>query len=297
MKFFRFFFSSSVRLLAISAITLSLSSCLVNEDDVPSIKNRTTNNFRILTGGEYYEYRVYGQITSNMGVTQSFEGTLRVEYFSDTIRLPFSLTSVAALREETTLNLGGSVYNLTRFLQQDTTPGSLTEGKLDVMAVRVGSAATGTLYRTGENTQLNNPHPIEILKSPVPDENEPDAINISYQYMSNCESPNTSCTAAVQEINNILIRYQGNADVTTFNGRYNTLRIDYDGQFLGPFSPSTPALFDIRGACDDDTAMFFGSTYVFPEVGVVFLENSCTAADSAGHHYTASLSSTNVPIP
>jgi len=270
-------------LLAIS----SVAGCLVDEADVPEIKNRSTDTFRTLLGGEFYDYRVFGQVTTAMGTSSSFEGTLHVDYTLDSLANPLNVGgTVPVIREDSTLTLGATVYSLTRFLQQDLT------GTIYVLAVRVGGIG-GTLYRTGENTILNNPHPISILTSPVPSSTST-LNNLEYQYMQNCESPNTSCSGVVQTIRDNTISYQGDAVITTFDGRFNTLRIDYDGLFLGP---SAPTLFDLRGACDYNTATFFGSTYVFPEVGVVFIDTSCTAVSGGGHRYTASLTNTNVPIP
>lgn len=274
------------------AITLvSISGCLVDEDSVASIKYRSTDTLRTLTGGEFFDYVVYGQITTPQGISQTFEGSLNVTYTLDSLPNPLNIGgNVSVIREDSTLTLGASVYTLTRFLQQD------FSGSILVLAVRTGGVG-GTIYRTGENSILNNPHAINILSSPV--QSTPGLImtNVEYQYMQGCEAPATTCAGVTQTIRDITITYQGDADVTTFDGRFQALRIDYDGLFLGPLSPNTPTLFDLRGACDENTAMFFGSTYVFPEVGIVFMDNSCTSIAGGGHRYTASLVNTNVTIP
>ena len=274
------------------AITLvSVSGCLVDEDDVASIKNRSTDTLRTLTGGEFFDYVVYGQNTTPTGASQTFEGSLNVTYTLDSLPNPLNTGgTVSVIREDSTLTLGASVYTLTRFLQQD------FSGSILVLAVRTGGIG-GTIYRTGENNILNNPHAINIQSSPV--QSTPGLImtNVEYQYMQGCEAPSTTCTGVTQTIRDVTITYQGDADVTTFEGRFQALRIDYDGLFLGPLSPNTPTLFDLRGACDENTAMFFGSTYVFPEVGIVFMDNSCTSIAGGGHRYTASLVNTNVTIP
>ena len=116
--------------------------------------------------------------------------------------------------------------------------------------------------------------------------------------MAGCETVTTSCVGGIeQQINNISIQYQGNADITTFEGRFNALRVDYNGSFLGGDAPPVPILFNLKGACDKDSASFTQSEYIFPEVGVIFFDSSCTPPGGGGFFYTASLSNTNVAIP
>jgi hypothetical protein len=264
---------------------LVLGGCLVDESDSPTPKSRNgIVTFRTIAGGDFYEYIVQAQVTATGGATpQYFSGTLNVTYTTDTLPGPLTVGgTLAVLREDSTLTLGATVYTLTRYIQQD---GS---GTLFVLAVRF----SGTLYRTGEDDVFTNPHAIAILTSDIPLSGN--VTNVDYQYMDNCESPNTSCSSVVQTINDSIITYQGDANITTNEGVFEAIRIDYDGLFFGP---SAPTLFDIRGACDEDTATFFGSTYIFPVVGIVFFDRSCTSFSGGGHSYTASLSNTNVPIP
>lgn len=285
-----FIFSKVILRLFLALALVSIAGCLVDEDDTVEIKYRSTDTLRTLTGGEFFDYVVYGQTTSPTGITQSFEGTLNVTYLATTLQPPLNIGGplIPVIQENTTLRLGASVFTLTRYLQQD------VNGSISVLASST-TGIGGTIYRTGEDGNLSNPHPITIRTSPVPSTGG--LANVDYQYMQGCESPATSCSAVVQDINDITIVYQGDADITTFDGRFQALRIDYNGLFLGPVSPVTPALFDLRGACDNDNATFFGSTYVFPEVGIVFIDNSCTSASGGGHRYTASLVNTNVAIP
>ena len=282
----------ALRLLFVLTI-VTIAGCLVDEDSEETLIGRSTATLRTITGGEYFDYLVFGQITTSVGTfPQTFEGTLNVSYYVDTLPNPFIGGTVPGLviREVSTLTLGATVYTLTRFLQQD------LNGSIYVLAVRNGGAGS-TIYRAGENNDLSNPHAINIFPSPVLTTPGVTFNNIDYQYLQGCESPATSCSSVVQTINDTSLTYQGDAEINTFDGKFQALRIDYDGLFLGPMSPSTPALFDLRGACDNNNATFFGSTYVFPEVGVVFMENSCSIPGGGGHRYTASLVNTNVVIP
>jgi len=292
-------FKLSVHLIMLLAIS-SVAGCLVNEADVPEIKNRSTDSFRILSAGDFYDYIVDGQVTNSSG-TRFIPGTLSITYNTSTLTYPFGSTTVipGVLREETELTLGGASYRLTRFIQQD------ANGSIYVLATR--DQASPTLYRTKYRaTAASIPEPVQIL-----DSNDPissgiplsGTTDIDYEYMPNCEAA-SPCSIPIQRISNRHVddptllppttTYQGNADVTTNVGRYQSIRIDYTGRFSTLISS---ILFDIRGACDKDYASFFSSDYIFPEVGVVYIEHSCTDVSGYGHHYTASLYNTNVPIP
>jgi hypothetical protein len=281
-------------LALVLALTLvSIAGCLVDEDDTVEIKYRSTDSFHLLSDGDYYDYIVRGQITVGTTPPSSFEGTMSVTYSDALLPDPFNIGfSVTVLREETVLSLGGFTYTLTRYIDQD------ANGSIFIIATR--AQGNSTLYRTKPTTSLNNiPEPVEIL-----DSNDPmtagiplsGTTKIDYQYMPGCEAT-TPCATAVQRISNLLLdttTYQGNADVTTNRGRFQAIRIDYTGRF----TTITPTiLFDIRGACDQNDAVFFSSDYIFPEVGVVFMEHSCTTFGGGGHNYTASLVNTNVSIP
>lgn len=272
----------------------------MDEDDIAPIKNRSTDSFRLLNAGDFYDYIVNGQVT-NGGTSSFFQGTLSITYFTSTLTFPFGSTSImpGVLREETELTMGGTTYNLTRFIQQD------ANGSIHVLATRDQNGTT--LYRTKyRSTASNIPEPIQIL-----DSNDPvsggiplsGTTDIDYEYMPNCEAA-SPCSIPVQRISNRhaddptmippTTTYQGDSDITTNLGRYNSIRIDYTGRFSTLISS---ILFDIRGACDIDYASFFSSDYIFPEVGVVFMEHSCTTFGGGGHNYTASLVNTNVAIP
>lgn len=277
-------------------LTLFLAGCLVDEDDVAPIKNRSTDNFRLIQDGDFYNYRVFVTFTPSGSPSNSVEGNLNVTYSSTTLPNPFLAggnVPGTIFREYSVLTLGGTVYTVKRYIRQDTTTGALS-----VLAIRDGSFDNdvGTLFRIGQNSNLTAPIAVEILPSPVPSTDASDQFSFVYQYMAGCES-GASCAAIEQQINNISIEYQGNADITTFEGRFNALRVDYNGNFLGGDSPPVPILFNLKGACDLDSASFTQSEFIFPEVGVVFIDNTCTPSGGGGFYYTASLSNTNVPIP
>ena len=295
------------RVLAFIAV-LSISGCLVDEDSTPTLKNRTTDDIRLLQNGDYFNYIVAGRFTPLGGGSPTLlEGTLNVTYTVESFPLPFTSEAGAPIpggtifREYSVLDLGpGNIYRVKRYIQQ------APSGALSIVAARAditNNSPTGTRYRVGQYdavfnpNPLSNPQPVEILASPVPSTNADNETNFRYQYMSGCETPAVDCNPILaQEINLISIEYQGNADVTTYDGRFNTLVVHYNGNFLGPSSPS-PLLFNIMGACDSYQGSFTQSNYIFPEVGVVFIDTTCTPSGGGGYFYTASLSNTSVPIP
>ena len=264
--------------------TLFISGCLVDEDSPVRTIDRNTDILHTFSDGDFYEYFVDAQATT-AGNTQFFDGSLTVQYTVTTLPEPFATGGIISpvLQEDSTLMLGGAIYNLRRYLQQ--APG----GALSVLAVQYN----GTLYRAGNS--IYTPQAVEIIQSPLPTE-QTTVPTIAFDYMAGCESaaPSNCNSTPAQSINKALV-YQGDAIARTLEGDFVAIRIDFSGSFT---SGSAPALFDILGACDQDAATFFGAEYISPAVGVVRIENACIAAGGgSGHSYTARLSNTNVPIP
>lgn len=273
-------------LMAFLIISGALTGCLVEDAAPAKTIYRTTDEVRAIVSGDYFEYNVEGKNTTIDGYSQSFTGTLRIEYYTDSLIQPTWLGggSISVIREETTLTIGTS-YTTTRYIQQN------VDGSLQVVAANVG----GTLYRTGPEGGNNSTlEPIIFLESPVP---QTDTFPLNHQYLEGCES-GTTCTQVVTTIAES-VSYQGSGDVTTNKGKFNALRYDYSGVINPAINPFT-ALFDFRGACnsstDSNAANYYGYAYVFPEVGTVFIDQGCTAS-TGSHDFRAYLTTTNVAIP
>lgn len=267
-------------------VMFSLTSCLVNEDKAPRIITRSTDTLRTLTGSEYYEYVVEAQVTSSASATpQVVNGTLTISYTAATLYEPFNTGNLipGVFIEATSLTLGGTTYFANRYIKQ------APDGSLIVLAANPTTSpyTTSTMYRA-TTTGGNTPQEITYFNSPVLSTG---TIDIHYDYLQGCETL-SACTGPVA-FETDTITFLGDADITTNKGRFKALRLDYQGTVASTIA----TVFDIRSGCDTGNGTFFGSTYVFPEVGIVYMENSCTASDTSGHRFTASLRSTNVPIP
>ena len=271
--------------ILILIVTLPLSGCLVDEDDpLRTIKLGTDLRFRILTGGEFYNYIVDAQMTT-AGNTTFLEGSLTVQYTLTTLPEPFNTSGLISpvLREDSVLTLGLFSYNLRRYLQQNSSTGAIS-----VLAVESGS----TLYRAGNS--ITNPQAIEIIESPLTT-TIATGPSLSFDYMQGCETVTPSCSSVIAQSINKTLDYQGVVNAGTLEGIFEAVRIDFSGSFTGG---SAPTLFDMVGACDQNNATFFGAEYIYPQVGIIRIENACiSAGGGSGHSYTARLSNTNVPLP
>ena len=272
------------------AVLLPLGGCLVNEDsDTRTTIYRTTDVVRPIVNGDFYDYRIVGNITNSGGggSSQFVTGTLTVEYNDDnSLPQPFggALYPDRVIREDTTLTLGGAVYTTKRYIQQN------MDGSLQVLAAKSGTE----LYRTGPaDNDTGNLQPIVFLTSPVPLTGD---TNINFQYRQGCETlGDTTCASIITTINDTVV-YRGNSTIDTDVGKFNS--IVYES--TGSISTTTPNIrLDFRGACSSSNATFYVQTYIFPEVGIVYYDYTCTAQDLSGlgYNFRAYLTNTNVPIP
>lgn len=255
------------------------------QNESPIIQ-RSTDELRAINSGDFFEYSVSGQYAQVVGTPTPVTGTLRIEWFADSLTAPLgSGGTIPVIRESTTLDLGGGIpiASTIRYFQQDT-----ATGVLQLLAISDG---TQNLWVSTENAELNNLQPIDYFNSPV--QSTPGTVrDVNFDVFSGCDTPSPTCAA--QEATVFDERtYAGESAITTAFGRFNVLRVDYQGAFNSTLSN----LLDVRGSCDANNGNFFGSFFSFPEVGVLFWENSCTASTGGGYSISASLTDTNVPLP
>jgi len=270
----------------IGAVTLILSGCLVSEDkDLKTLINRNNNDtLHTLQSGDFMEYSLSGQLTIGND-TQFVEGTLTTTWENASIPSPLgNTTQISVLKEITTLTLGNSTtYEALRYIKQQ------ADGTLDVHAF--DGRNLNEYYRVGPPGEaLNDVDKISILYSDIKNTGSDD---INYKIAEECET-GPSCARKVHDVLEH-VEYQGDVIVQTDVGRFNTLRLDYNGSFNATTSIAT--LFDIRGACEYSKATFNGSYYVFPQVGIVQITQNCNDGSAGGHNFTAVLTNTNITIP
>ena len=268
-----------------------MTGCLVESSDPLPIKERSTDTLRQIIGNEFLQYRVRGQVTLPTGGAPVFvNGTMRIEYSSTSIQspeVPLGIDQpIPVIREETTLSFDetSSTFTSVRFLDQD------PDGTIHVVAY----PGSEIYWTAEEGANLSVISPIKLIDSPVPSSGE---NPISFEVRSGCNTGG-SCTESLVRIQE-LQKFQGDSVIATIAGRFNVLRVDSANGLLTPLIPGDILeIFDIRAACDPKSSSFFGTQLIFPEVGLVYFENSCTSNQAGvGHSFSAELESTSIPIP
>ncbi|NOZ53406.1 MAG: hypothetical protein GXP08_09760 [Gammaproteobacteria bacterium] len=277
---------TSALLATVGTVLLLLSGCLVSDDEeLKTLIDRDNNTLHTIKAGDFMEYRVAGQVTIAANNPQFVTGTLTITWENTQIPRPFGDTPpIDVLKEITTLTLGSTSYETLRYIKQQ------TDGTIDLYAF--DGANPDEYYRVGpDNENLGNIAPVSILHSDV---KTTGTENINYKIAEDCKT-GLSCTNKIMSITNN-VTYQGDAEIQTDVGKFNTLRLDYDGSLIPSFT-NIATIFDIRSACDESNAKFGGNLYIFPQVGIVRIDQRCNNLAGGGHDYTAVLTNTNIAIP
>jgi hypothetical protein len=259
------------------------------QDDPPGFHYRTTNALRTINDGDYLEYNVTGQVANNIGQLSIVTGLMRVEWFDDQLAEPLSgVSTIPVLREVTTLTLDqeATTYTSVRYLQQQ--PNGLKvlafSGVPDLLWAGSDSAPDDGAALMGFTS----------MPSPVPTSAE---RLYTFPIWEGCQDAPV-CASKLMTFNDFRV-FVSDAPIMTDLGGFSSIYIGYSSGGFSPDVSTMPALVDIRGYCDSTSAHFDGAMFVFPQIGVVYWENSCTALDGSGYSstLTGSLSATNIDIP
>jgi len=205
------------------------------------------------------------------------------------LQAPLSTSNLSVIKEISTLTVNGASQTIIRWIQQDPITGSLS-----VVAINLSSSN----YYVGQSDAWDTPHAVEFLPSQVPQTGN---YSIDFQYFEGCDSGKTACSAADPTKTTVVnmtedITFKGSAEIQTNIAKFNAIKYNFAGsttlaKIAGPF--------DFRGACSVKDGDYSGSSYIFPEVGTVLLDYTCTAADGSGivDSLRVNLTSTNVYIP
>ncbi len=284
----------------VGLLGLTLSACLVNHDNATTWQ-RTTDNLRIYQPGDYLNYELSGYDVSGASASP-ITGSMQIKYATHApLQKPAPLNgeSVNAMQESTVLSisLGGSPiinHTVARYIVQDNL------GNVTLHAFDNPNQNTNTYFWvTGDspNTSTSEPTPVVITPSPYVVQNSSYRFNIS-----DCNTTQT-CTPEFEymmETQKILRTEDKVANV----GKFSAFRVEFDNSTVTKTgSPSDPFInVDFREFCNSlsststVTTSFSGNMWVFPEVGVIKYEMSCTSG-SRTIQLNASLSGTNIPLP
>jgi hypothetical protein len=107
--------------------------------------------------------------------------------------------------------------------------------------------------------------------------------SINYQIMGDCDQTQCKKLADYTENFHIIEKVSGDQAIqTTYLGDFEAYKIRYDGQIF-PVEP-LGKIIDIRAACgginSTDTITFGGYAYIYPQIGVLRIENNiCSSQD------------------
>jgi len=274
----------AVARLLVVVLPVLVSGCLVNDKKSSKTITRSTDYLRTITGNEYFQYSITGQHNNSLGgAPQSISGTLTVKYTKGNLLVPFSSVYINAIQEESTLATNIANQTVVRWLQQDAATGALS-----VSAIELNSKN----YYVGQSNVLASLDNVQFLPSPIPLSGN---NSVDFKYFDGCDLPATSCNTVVAIMTEDTT-FKGNTDIQTNVGLFSALKYDFAASTL---SATIPGPFDIRGACSSGNGDYSGTSYIFPEVGPVLMDYTCTSADGSGVIDTLrlNLTSTNVNIP
>ena len=294
-------------LLLIIGISVFLSGCLVKKKDPSEIETiaRTTDYWRVYQAGDWIEYDLQEVDTNTVTTTL---GVLRVDWGPVVFLTDPTDSNIIyqALKETTSITYDGNNGSdpdvaIIRYISQiNETPADSNQGRIFLHAIDDGTDkywpyASGTVFPT------SNPASAPVLfDSPmaigVPPENDDKAFSIAQ-----CDIG--QCNPEIYRYHDISIEIVGDTtsvENTPLGNFSNPFQINFGGSSIPQNAEALTFVGDIRDVCGDisDTILHgnnvnVGRFFVFPEIGIIKMENSCqVGADII--LYTATIRGTNI---
>jgi hypothetical protein len=286
-------------ILLSTGIATLLSGCLVEKKDPDEVVtiDRGTNLWHVYEADDYIEYDLTAE-----DATSLTQGLLRVQWEQvANIADPFdSNTTYPVLKETTTLTYEGNTSSepdvtVIRYISQDTN-GVI---KLHAIGDGTGTPSDPTLYWPYADPADPPTTPViapVLFDSPI---TFGDASN-SNQAFSIMECDVGLCDTEIYRYRDDSISVVGDSNaVDTPLGKFgNPFQINYSGGTTTQNSQTVEFPGDIRDACgtSSDTILSSGRFYVFPEIGIIKMVNSCQIIGSGGDTiiYTATIRETSI---
>lgn len=276
-------------LLAVSIGAL-LSSCLVKKKDPADITTTftsTTNILRPYQSGDIINYRV--QVANPDGSQQS--GTLQIKWeATGELPDPLSNDTFPVLKETTTLTIDGNDDGLVRYIEQDNTALSATEGS---MFLRAFATPTPSVYDwlSPDLPPTSNLQRFEIFRSPLTMAGQ---IPLDKFYVAG-DCSGTSCPtrlALAQSRTFQVTAINQTVDIPGTGIFQNAFKVQYNGTIN---REGTSSLYDILDVCGSAGNITSHETelFVVPEIGVVKMTNTCTEQGSSPVIYFITLDTTS----
>lgn len=278
-------------LLAVMVASVLLSGCLVQKDKKPAkTYQSSTNTLHTYVSGNVITYDL-----TKYSDPPEF-GTLEVKWEQAALlQDPFSTTtSYSVLKETTSIYSNGNTSpdeSTVRYIEQGST------GSLFLRAIHdiTSQLPTDNYWLSDQATVPSGTlDRVEILHSPF---TLGDSLQIDFDVMEGCSG--SSCLQSLGHFSNHL----DTADTAVVSGtRYGTFSNAYLVSYQGLVTTTAFPLpfFDFVDICHTTgsaSTLHSGSFYIFPEVGVIKIENSCTSGTNQVVNYTATLRNTNIPLP
>lgn len=283
-------------LLLATGIGISLSGCLVKKkspDEVTTFFTSTATVLRIYQPFDTIYYRI--RVDDSSGISQF--GTLQLKWEdAGTLPDPFTpATLYPVLKETSTLTIDGNEDALVRYVEQDNTVGSPTEGS---MYLRAFATATLGEYHWLSDKSIAPPGVLqkyEIFHSPLSMTGQIDLGN--FYILGDCTGTDCPTRFAFSQTRNFEVTaINQTVDIPGIGIFKNVYTVKYNATIN---RDATAPLFDILDVCGAAGAITSHETTlsIVPEVGIIKMVNICTDQQpgslSPTTIYTATLDDTS----
>lgn len=283
--------SVSVVLVGVCSVLL-LTSCLVSGKD--KTKKYTISlpaNLPIYQAGDYILMQYVDPYLVN-GNRQSPNSNISMRWDLSQLTEPFT----GQFRNTLRYVFQGADGSAVQYVTQD------TQGSIFLHAFG-GVNAQNNFWPDAEGILSNGdpaPLPMQVFWSPIHDGAAENKLN--FFVMGEC---NTSACASLADFNITESEVASSVRevVDAPLGHFETYRIHYGGTMNARTMNSIPPHFDYRISCwtpgNVGTVSFEGDVWIYPPIGPVQIQNTCTASSNSGFvtiKYTAKITGTNLPF-
>jgi hypothetical protein len=288
----------SLLLLAI----LGNSGCLVDTgSDLVDPKPITQKHLRIYKNGDEIHYDVRIDILKGTIVTKWVDVPFEDNLDAKPLEPGFQPFPEPILKETTTFEYDGSTeqINVVRYISQNTDENSPTYGAITVHAFNSQSGPPLFDYVHDAPSLSGDPVPTVVMPSPLlNDSGQPitdQDFPISF-YVLPCNSGANTCQTANQSyIDNLLLTQMIKENLETTLDYFETIKVPFTSGNITDQDVLEPNIrLDIKGWCgdvNDQNITFSGSEWIYPAIGIVRYEITCTG--STTNSFQANVTSVN----
>ena len=306
--------TNTVRFIALILLSMALVACEGLFGDVDQNNKgrftRPTDFLRFYQDGDWIEYD-FGIIDAS----NASYGTLRIEWFDDTIMTPDfdGPQNLSVLREVSTLTISNDrQYTSVRYISQEQDGSALdTFGSVYVHAYAdplnpyiPGSILARKFYWISDDAVLNTINRIVALKSPLQQVATSPPHSADYYLFNGCDENNNICANIAQRLSEEYVYQDPTPAGQLFETQLGIFQyLSRMGFVINVSNVDTnvaPAsLTTITQLCDATLASLptaTGNVWLHPGIGMIKLEGVCQA-NGVSVNLVALISNTNITLP